>query len=89
MVAPIIIAAIIVAIVALIAMLAFTAWLNLHTGACMNDLNEILTFTTSIREDPDNTNVWCSEVKIAITSFENLCSEFSAPAYESYIPPCK
>ena len=89
MVAPIVIAAIVVALVALIAILAFTAWLNTHNAECVNNLNEILTFTKSIIDDPDNSNVWCSGLKTSITLFENQCSEFSAPAYESYIPPCE
>jgi len=83
-VAPIVIAAIVV----LIALLALTAWYNTHTAACMNNLNEILTFTTSIMEDPSTANVWCTGLKKSITSFEAQCSEFSAPAYTSYVPPC-
>lgn len=82
-------AIIIVAILVLIALLALTAWSNTHTQACMSNLNLILKHITDMKVDPGNTDVYCLDLKKAVTLFENDCSELSAPAYESYIPPCK
>ncbi len=84
MVAKIIIAA----IVTLVALLLITAWSNTHTQACMNNLTEILIFTKFIMVDPDRANLWCPGLEDAVTLFEEQCSDLSAPAYESYIPPC-
>jgi len=84
-VAPLIIAAIAV----LVALLLLTAWYNSQTQACMNNLNLILKHITDMKVDPDNTDVYCLDLKKAVTLFENDCSELSAPAYESYVPPCK
>ena len=89
MVAPVVIVAIIVAILVLLALLGLTAWYNTHTQACMNNLTEILTFTKSIMDDPDRANLWCPGLEDAVAKFDNQCSDLSAPAYESYIPPCK
>ena len=89
MAAPAVVAAIILLILALILILSYTAWLNSSNEACMNNLNEILTFTISIRDDPDNADVWCSGLKTAIIAFNEQCPDFSAPTYSSYAPLCE